>query len=102
MSYQSQINYNIWSTNFEGQRFDKLSNLFNIVVDLISNNDDDCNKMIEMTNDMKNKLMPSESIGRIYKSLNMSNNSIINHEIVDGTSKEGNKKILTLRVVHSK
>ncbi|XP_044505676.1 protein FAR-RED IMPAIRED RESPONSE 1-like isoform X2 [Mangifera indica] len=83
-----KISYDSWSTNLEGQRFDQLSSLFNTVADLASNNEDDCNMVIEMINDMKNKLMSNEIVGKIYKKLNMSANSRTNCEGVDGTLKK--------------
>lgn len=51
---------------------------------------------------MKNKLMSSENVRRIYKSLNMSNNKMTNCEVVDGTSNKVDNKILTPQTVHSK
>ncbi|XP_031252418.1 protein FAR1-RELATED SEQUENCE 5-like [Pistacia vera] len=83
-----KISYNSWSTNLEGQRFDQLSNLFSTVANLASNNEDDCNMVIEMMNDMKNKLMSNESVGGIDKRLNMSANSRTNCESIAGTSKD--------------
>ncbi|XP_031282431.1 protein FAR1-RELATED SEQUENCE 6-like [Pistacia vera] len=97
-----KISYNSWSTNVQGQQFDKLSNLFSTVTDLASNTEDDCNMVIEMINDMKNKLMLNESAGKIDKRLNMSANNRTNSEVVAGTSREGSSNILTPRVVRSK
>lgn len=55
-------------------------------------NDDDYNMVIEMIIDMKKKFMFDS---RICKSLNTSNNSITNYEVANGTSNEGDNKILT-------
>lgn len=55
-----------------------------------------------MITNMKNKLMLGENIGRIYKSLNLSNNSMTNCEVIDGTSNKGDNKILTQWVIWSK
>lgn len=48
--------------------------------------------VIEMITDMKKKFMFDSGI---YKSLNTSNNSMKNYEVANGTSNEGNNKILT-------
>ncbi|XP_031279927.1 uncharacterized protein LOC116138355 [Pistacia vera] len=96
-----KISYNSWSTNLDRQRFDELSNLFSVVVDLASSNEDDCNMVKEMINDMKNKLMSNKSVG-IYKRPNMSGNSRMICEGGDDTLKEGSSNILTPRAVHSK
>ncbi|XP_044479705.1 protein FAR-RED IMPAIRED RESPONSE 1-like isoform X2 [Mangifera indica] len=96
-----KISYNSWNSNLEGQRFDKLFNYFSVVADLTSNNDNDCNMVIAIITDMKNKLISSENVDRNCKSLNMSN-SMTNPKVGDGTSNEGDNKILTPQAVRSK
>ncbi|XP_031250378.1 protein FAR1-RELATED SEQUENCE 2-like [Pistacia vera] len=97
-----RISYNSWNTTLEGQRFDQMCNLFSTVADLASSNEDDCNMVIEIINDMKNRLMSNESVGGIGKRLNVSTSSRTNCEGVDDTTKEGSSNILTPRAVRSK
>ncbi|XP_031273009.1 protein FAR-RED IMPAIRED RESPONSE 1-like [Pistacia vera] len=97
-----KISYNSWSTNIEGQRFDKLSNLFSTVADLASTNEDDCNMMMNVINDLKNKLISTESVGGNDRRENLSSHSIMNCESVGGASKEGSSNILNPRAIRSK
>lgn len=69
---------------------------------MTSNNKDNCNMVIKIINDMKEKLVLNERGSNICKSLNISDNSRMNCESVDGTSKEGSNKILTPWVVCNK
>ncbi|XP_031259814.1 protein FAR1-RELATED SEQUENCE 5-like [Pistacia vera] len=67
-----------------------------------SSNEDDCNMVIEMINDMKNKLTSNKSVGGIGKRLNVSTSSRTNCEGVDDTTKEGSSNILTPWAMRSK
>ncbi|XP_031287096.1 protein FAR1-RELATED SEQUENCE 2-like [Pistacia vera] len=85
-----KVSYNRWSTNVEGQRFEKLSNIMLIVADMASNNEENCNMLMEFMIGMRKKLEHKESKGELGSK--------------DGDSppKEGNSLIVSPHAVHSK
>ncbi|KAK9206151.1 hypothetical protein WN943_016424 [Citrus x changshan-huyou] len=54
-----------WSTKHEGLRFDKMCNFFYDVAELATNNENNCNMVLEVLDDLKAKLMLNGGGGEI-------------------------------------
>ena len=85
-----KVSYNRWSTNVEGQCFEKLSNLMLTVADMASNNEEDCNMLMELITGVKNQLEQKEDEGGFVSKEG------------DNPQKEGNSLINSPRVARSK
>ncbi|KAK3217813.1 hypothetical protein Dsin_011783 [Dipteronia sinensis] len=95
-----KIGYDNWSIKPEGHRFDKMCNSFYKVAHLATSNDDNCNIVLEMINDLKMKLISYEGDDRsIQRTINLSDDTADKN--FHGASKE-NRNILTPMAVRSK
>ena len=97
-----KVSYNRWSTNIEGQRFDKLSNLMLTVADLASNNEEDYNMMTEFMIDMRKQLEQKKSEGGVGTTVNIFSRTGLTSQDGDSPPKEGNTLIISPQVARSK
>ncbi|KAK3172179.1 hypothetical protein Dsin_033160 [Dipteronia sinensis] len=95
-----KIGYDNWSIKPEGHRFDKMCNSFYEVAHLATSNDDKCNIVLEMINDLKMKLISYEGDdGSIQRIINLSDDT--EDKNFHSAPKE-NRNILTPMAVRSK